>query len=44
MKKRIIDWSITAARNAQLYTDPSYIHKNLFGFVVVVILLLTLVI
>ena len=44
MKKRIINWSLTAARNAQLYTERSYIHKNLLGFFVVVILLLTLMI
>lgn len=44
MKKRIIDWSLAAARNAQLYTEKSYIHKNLFGFLAVVILLLTVVI
>lgn len=44
MKKRFLDWSINATRNAQLYTQKSYIHKNLFGFFVVILLLLTLVI
>ncbi len=44
MKKKLLDWSINATRNAHLYTQRSYIYKNLFGFFVVIILLLTLVI
>lgn len=44
MKKKFIDWSIRAAGNAQLYTQRSYIYKNLVGLVAVILLLLTLVI
>jgi|GEM_PF-4289729 hypothetical protein len=44
MKKRIIDWSLAAARNAQLYTEKSYINKNLAGFFAVILLLLSIVI
>ena len=44
MKKKFVGWSINGNGDAQLYTQSSYILKNLFGFLVVIILLLTLVI
>ena len=44
MKKKFLNWSIKAAGNAQLYTQSSYIYKNLFGLLAVILLLLTLVI
>ena len=44
MKKKIVGWSINGNGDAQLYTRSSYILKNLFGFLAVILLLLTMLI